>query len=222
MTAWSRCRTPARNSPRSCSARATACVCSTRARHLAARPAICSNSPISNLIALESDAHARASHRRKSAAARLEAEVRDWRRGRAGQVARRYRSALRPHSCRRAVFRIGHRAASSGHSLVAARLGYSGAGRRAAAHSRGALAAREARRRVALRYVLDLPRRRRIAGAVVWKQVPGCGTIGRAGATVAHSGPRACRRSGRFPCRTRRTGSNPDHDGFFYARFQKR
>ena len=45
------------------------------------------------------------------------------------------------------------------------------------------------RRRVALRYVLDLPRRGRVAGAVVWRGARRCGTIGRAGAIIADSQP---------------------------------
>ncbi len=63
-TAWSRCRTRARNWPPSGWARATECACSTPARRRAARPGICSNWPMSRWW------HWRATRRAPSASAR--------------------------------------------------------------------------------------------------------------------------------------------------------
>ena len=65
---------------------------------------------------------ARAAHRRKPAAAEARSGSAHRRRGRRRpNWSRRHRSAVRPHSRRRAVFGVGHRAASSGHPLAAPR-----------------------------------------------------------------------------------------------------
>ncbi|QND93096.1 hypothetical protein SY91_00446 [Burkholderia cenocepacia] len=108
---------------------------------------------------------ARGAHRRESRAPVARGERVRRRRGCAGHLVRR--ASVRSHPGRRAVLGVRHRAAAPRHPLAAPRGRHPGAGRGAASHPVGAVAAREAGRRTALRDLFDLPGRRRIAGPLV-------------------------------------------------------